>query len=302
MYARTDTYCHERDSDQAAEHFATASREIDHLLEQLRTLDVAYARSLEQMSKRLGSLLHDDFTRNPSALPATISIDHDSKKYPLHIAQRQHHISFIVRNPGPGYAYDVALLVAGDEPLTLTMEPVFIGRLAPHSHYRVDVEGSLTAPATTAAMNVIAAWRNFDGTSHEDIFELTLLGQKVDVPWNRLAELQPYSLEPIETEEDLIGREELFQRLVATITAKNAGSVILHGQKRIGKTVPHPVPWTHICAMPPGTAHTPRAPRSAFDTQASRDARSGCTAPRSRPRRRGRPRGSERFGRGSLAP
>ena len=66
--------------------------------------------------------------------------------------------------------------------------------------------------------------------------------------------------------------------------------------------VPHPVPWTHICAMPPGTAHTPRAPRSAFDTQASRDARSGCTAPRSRPRRRGRPRGSERFGRGSLAP
>ena len=70
----------------------------------------------------------------------------------------------------------------------------------------------------------------------------------------------------------------------------------------IGFVVPHPVPWTHICAMPPGVAHTPRAPRSACDTQASRDARSGCTAPRSRPRRRGRPRGSERFGRGSLAP
>ena len=68
------------------------------------------------------------------------------------------------------------------------------------------------------------------------------------------------------------------------------------------RNVPHPVPWTHICAMPPGTAHTPRAPRSACDTQASQDARSGCTAPRSRPRRRGRPRGSERFGRGSLAP
>ena len=70
----------------------------------------------------------------------------------------------------------------------------------------------------------------------------------------------------------------------------------------VNEFVPHPVPWTHICAMPPGVAHTPRAPRSAFDTQASRDARSGCTAPRSRPRRRGRPRGSERFGRGSLAP
>ena len=66
--------------------------------------------------------------------------------------------------------------------------------------------------------------------------------------------------------------------------------------------VPHPVPWAHICAMPPGVAHTPRAPRSACDTQASRDARSGCTAPRRRPRRPGRPRGSERFGRGSLAP
>ena len=70
----------------------------------------------------------------------------------------------------------------------------------------------------------------------------------------------------------------------------------------IAAIVPHPVPWTHICAMPPGVAHTPRAPRSACDTQASRDAKSGCTAPRRWPRRPGRPRGSERFGRGSLAP
>ena len=77
------------------------------------------------------------------------------------------------------------------------------------------------------------------------------------------------------------------------------GSGLVH---LTGLTVPHPVPWTHICAMPPGVAHTPRAPRSACDTQASRDARSGCTAPRRRPRRPGRPRGSERFGRGSLAP
>ena len=41
-------------------------------------------------------------------------------------------------------------------------------------------------------------------------------------------------------------------------TAASSGSPV---------SVPHPVPWTHICAMPPGVAHTPRAPRSACDTQ-----------------------------------
>ena len=86
----------------------------------------------------------------------------------------------------------------------------------------------------------------------------------------------------------------------ASCLHRSLGNVLAQGPRT--DCVPHPVPWTHICAMPPGVAHTPRAPRSAFDTQASRDARSGCTAPRSRPRRRGRPRGSERFGRGSLAP
>ena len=236
LYTRTDTYCHERDSDQVAEHFATASQEVEHFLKQLKTLDLAYARSLEKMSERLDSLLRDDFARNPSALPATISIDRNSKKYPLHITQRQHHLSFVVHNPGPGYAYNVALLIEGNEPLTLTKESIFVGRLAPHSCYRVDVEGSLATPVTTAAMNVLADWRNFDGTVHEEMFELTLLGQRVDVPWDHLVERQPYSLEPIDTEEDLVGRKELCQRLVATITAKNAGSTILHGQKRIGKT------------------------------------------------------------------
>ena len=86
------------------------------------------------------------------------------------------------------------------------------------------------------------------------------------------------------------------------LRAYSATAVLGSARGGTSGSVPHPVPWTHICAMPPGVAHTPRAPRSAFDTQASRDARSGCTAPQSRPRRRGRPRGSERFGRGSLAP
>ena len=101
------------------------------------------------------------------------------------------------------------------------------------------------------------------------------------------------------------GTAQIAQAVVAFLGVQLALSVFSRADylfTEVATTVPHPVPWTHICAMPPGTAHTPRAPRSAFDTQASRDARSGCTAPRSRPRRRGRPRGSERFGRGSLAP
>ena len=66
--------------------------------------------------------------------------------------------------------------------------------------------------------------------------------------------------------------------------------------------VPHPISWTHVCARRPGVARTPRALRSASDSQASQGASSGCTARRSRRRRHARRRDAERLDRRSLAP
>ncbi len=79
-------------------------------------------------------------------------------------------------------------------------------------------------------------------------------------------------------------------------------SYVYPPQERGAASVPHPVPWTHVCATPPGVARAPRAPRSGCDTRVSRAARSCCIALRTRRRRSAQPRGSERCGRESLAP
>ena len=92
------------------------------------------------------------------------------------------------------------------------------------------------------------------------------------------------------------------QRQIALFTQINE-----HIRQHLDQTpevarVPHPVPWTHVCATPPGVARAPRAPRSGCDTRVSRAARSCCIALRTRRRRSAQPRGSERCGRESLAP
>jgi uncharacterized protein len=63
-----------------------------------------------------------------------------------------------------------------------------------------------------------------------------IMNQNDDVDWEKEKLKTPYSLEAITSENELIGRDELINKLYSKIISHQTESTILFGQKRVGKT------------------------------------------------------------------
>src|SRR5439155_6367837 len=85
-------------------------------------------------------------------------------------------------------------------------------------------------------IEVDVSWRNFDLSlaKHRESFQFD--AQRSDVDWAGLTQRDPYSLEPVTTEAELVGRADILAELVARAQAPSIGSSYLFGQKRVGKT------------------------------------------------------------------
>ena len=80
------------------------------------------------------------------------------------------------------------------------------------------------------------SWRDFDQTIRTDAALLTIGAQRAGIDWDAAAAADPYSLEPVSSDDQLMGRHDALNRLAASIRAPAAGSWIISGQKRVGKT------------------------------------------------------------------
>jgi hypothetical protein len=79
-------------------------------------------------------------------------------------------------------------------------------------------------------------WTDFDRSMKSHTASFALHAQQGVVDWDLLVRQDPYSLEPVETEHDLVGRKDLLNRLSGTFDSRTVGSAIIRGQKRVGKT------------------------------------------------------------------
>ena len=91
-------------------------------------------------------------------------------------------------------------------------------------------------PDKNGILSCRVSWRNYDGSTVSEPFDIFLDGQRADVDWDALEYQDPYSLEPVDSEEELSGRSEQMAQLRALAIRKQMGSLILWGQKRVGKT------------------------------------------------------------------
>src|SRR5262249_33691532 len=83
---------------------------------------------------------------------------------------------------------------------------------------------------------VVLKWRSFDGTRHSISQDFELQGQRKDIDWSDLSKSDPYRLEPVSNEADLVGRSEILNDLISRICGPSVGSFFIYGQKRVGKT------------------------------------------------------------------
>ena len=197
---------------------------------------IGYRDSLAAFGQHVEQLLRQDFARNPKAQPTSLDIRPPLKKYPLREAGRAFYVDFVVENSGQGYARDVVLLVEARDDVTLPKDSIELGTLQPSSRRRVKLDAQVSQAVETTDLVVLASWRDFGGTSRDRTVSLPLYSQRKDLDWAALEAQEPYSLEPVNDESELIGRQKSLKKLVAKVKARNAGSAIVKGQKRVGKS------------------------------------------------------------------
>jgi len=205
---------------------------------------------LGSLAKKLKGLLENHFKLSPTSKPGDLVIEGIEKKYPFHIVGKESNLSFAVRNCGTGYAFDVDLQLEASIPLR--NDKLYLGRLEP-APASVEIEIPCQIAKAEKSVLVLAEiiWSNFDGSTQRKSFDFQLEGQRTDLDWETLDKEDPYSLEPVTTEEDLVGRREILNQLESLIKPNSIGSAFIYGQKRVGKTSVVKTLKTHLEKVSP---------------------------------------------------
>ena len=239
------------------EYYRTLERYLDRgkMAEAVKARD-AFRRSCDGLKGALGGLpsrystwladslcrdnlqlFEEDFAQNPFARPASLKVEWSSKKYKLYEEGAEIELALRVCNEGPGYAEGVRVSLESDENvLGLRGASVSLGTIPPGQIRPVIIPATVLSPCVSEVMDLTVSWRDYDGSDQTlgDIQEAK--GQNPDIAWEDLEKLDPYSLEPVEAAEDLVGRRDLLARLSAITSGKSLGSAIIRGQRRVGKT------------------------------------------------------------------
>ena len=157
------------------------------------------------------------------------------KRYPL----EQHGVKIIfkikIKNEGSGPARNLSLeAVALDSPLQLTTLPTVLDTIQADDAIVVDISATVLKPCLQADLIAEFSWIRLGKKITKEV-EFTIFAQKADVDWERVEISSPYSLEPIITGDDLIGRKDQLNSLLR-LANQTVSSAFIFGQRRVGKT------------------------------------------------------------------
>ena len=101
------------------------------------------------------------------------------------------------------------------EGLFVQTSSIGLGTIQPGDSLVFDMVASVVAPSTGATMLTEFSWSSPGGRIDEThTFEVP--AQRGDVDWSSVELTEPYSLEPVATENDLIGRKAELDPLAST--------------------------------------------------------------------------------------
>lgn len=214
-----------------------AKRAIEKYKKEAETYGTDYSKKfLVNLGNQFGALLKKDLQSFDESKPTSLTVRASEKKYPFHELSRNILISFIIENLGTGYAFDVTITASTPiEDISIIEPRHHLGRLDPGSQdFKLPIKVIKKEEISLLSLDI--EWKNFDQSVSTKSFEFELQGQRSDLDWSAIELEQPYSLEAVETVDELIGREKIIKDLLRQSRAKSAGSSYIYGQKRVGKT------------------------------------------------------------------
>ena len=159
-----------------------------------------------------------------------------SKKYPLERLDATIYFRIKAANAGTGPARHLRLdAVASDTCLQVQTSSVGLGTLQPGQSLVFDIKADISSPSEDATLLAELSWRS-PGGRIDETHTFQVQPQRGDVDWSSVELTEPYSLEPVSTETDLIGRKAELTSLLRLARSQAVGSAFIFGQKRVGKT------------------------------------------------------------------
>lgn len=232
IYAKTN-----KTEQQIIEVYYQAIEKLKAFIEEVSKTSTKYAiKYLVSLADNLKGILEADFEKSPYSKPAEITVQNSEKKYPL-IEPRTFNLSFNISNSGLGSAFGVKLFIDEVTDINVLRNEIYIGQIRPSStilNVLVPVKNANSISTSLCSGKI--EWTNFDNTVSSTEFIFEIYSQRSDIDWDSLALEEPYSLEPVTTEAELVGRHLDLNKLLSKTQAVNVGSFYIWGQKRVGKT------------------------------------------------------------------
>ncbi len=187
--------------------------------------------------EKILNIIKEDFENNETIKPTQLSIRKLNRKYPFHIIGKTLELKFEIINSGPGFAFEVSTeIIEIDDGIQLENPIISSGMLEPNKYeilFSANVIGLIDSN-----LNILGqlSWKNFNTKEQNIDFDFELEAQRTDLNWEKLKLIQPYSLEAVENEYELVGRKDILDIIHSKLLSPKIESSIIYGQKRVGKT------------------------------------------------------------------
>ena len=188
------------------------------------------------LARQLRTAVADHFKSLEAGKNPVLEFSPINKKYPLERLGSTIPFRIKVTNSGTGPARDLRLEeVESDECLGVQASSTGLGTIQSGETLVFDIFAEVLAASTGATVLAEFSWSSPTGRINETQ-TFHVLAQRRDVDWSGVEYSEPYSLEPVATEDDLIGRKAELTRLLRLAGNQSVGSGFIFGQKRVGKT------------------------------------------------------------------
>lgn len=210
---------------------------LNYLGDANKNTSIVAKRCIIQPINKLYKIIESDFNCKDVIKTTDLDIEDIDRKYQFSINESIVYLKFLLKNLGPGYAFDVQVEIQDVDGYLYIDQPIKkYGELGP-SNLQVVFEANVErCTKEKVGVFLYISWENFDKKRMRKEYVFELKSQKNDIDWDYLKLLHPYSLEAVDTEEELVGRNEVISNLYAKLTALKIESSIIYGQKRVGKT------------------------------------------------------------------
>jgi hypothetical protein len=227
--------------DAGAEHkyrtFQKAKENLEDLITEASNVNTYYSINFVKAPfQNILTALTRDFEQSPFNIPSNLSLQKTEKKFPFHEGSKSSISFIIVKDVNTGYAFNtnVKILDFSSQDIRFNRTEQFIGDIK-SSQTIVDFDYEIIGSSKSFLIEIEVSWNSVDGSKSYLVELLDLPGQEENIDWKLIMGLEPYNLEPVESEKELIGRDNILSRL-KTMTSSSVGSSYIYGQRRVGKT------------------------------------------------------------------